>query len=72
MSQVKLIILRHKENWRYWRINFLNFISEVCVSDKAKPPYIARPYPWQIGHSGKNDFINIINARSLLLLLYLL
>ncbi|KAJ6666877.1 hypothetical protein lerEdw1_018879 [Lerista edwardsae] len=25
--------------------------DEVCVSDKAKPRYIARPYPWQIGHS---------------------
>ncbi|XP_066467734.1 tRNA (adenine(58)-N(1))-methyltransferase, mitochondrial [Tiliqua scincoides] len=25
--------------------------DEVCVSDKAKPPYIARPYPWQVGHT---------------------
>ncbi|XP_053162395.1 tRNA (adenine(58)-N(1))-methyltransferase, mitochondrial isoform X2 [Hemicordylus capensis] len=25
--------------------------DEVFVSDKAKPPYIARPFPWQIGHT---------------------
>ncbi|XP_042293859.1 LOW QUALITY PROTEIN: tRNA (adenine(58)-N(1))-methyltransferase, mitochondrial [Sceloporus undulatus] len=25
--------------------------DEAFVSDSAKPPYIARPYPWQIGHS---------------------